>query len=199
MNNDGGDPPQPITDALQAAKKFATSLRPKDQAAVVTFATDAVLNQMLSTGHEQTASLIEALTIAPASEVGFTNTYEALATAALELRSERRNNDARRVIVLLTDGLPTTAGNDFDIVTETKTIAREIDEEGITIFAIGLGSGVDAQFVRDIASSEDNAFYAPTTEDLDNIYSEITSSLCESGTSQIDVIAKTRANFAPLR
>lgn len=199
MNNDGGDPPQPITDALLAAKKFAGSLRPKDQSAVITFATDAVLNQPLSTEHTTTAALIESLTIAAASEVGFTNTYDALIAAASELQSDRHNDDARRVIVLLTDGLPTTAADDFDIVTETKAAAEEIDGSGITIFAIGLGSGVDAAFVNAIASGEDNAFYAPTAEDLDSIYSEITSSLCESGTSQIDVIAKTRANFAPLR
>jgi len=198
MNNDGGDPPQPVTDALQAASTFASSLQEKDQVGVVTFATDAVVTRPLDTAYGQVAQSIRTLAIAPEAENGFTNTVEALRQARAELDSTRHNLDARRVLVLLTDGLPTVSG-DADVVTEAETLAQELNAAGVKIYAIGLGQDVDTQFIENIASDRTNAYLAPTGADLANIYSEITSSLCEAGAGEIEIIAKTDITFAPLR
>lgn len=198
MNNDGANPPQPVTDALAAASQFVRTLGENDRVAVVTFATQAAVTTQLTNLHGGVAATIPELSIAPAEESGFTNTVQALLTAQTELNSERHNIDARRVLVLLTDGLPTAAG-DEDVVAEAAATAQMLDDDDIEVYAIGLGQGVDATFIRQIASDPSNAYFAPTGADLMAIYAEITSSLCESGPTKIDVIAKTETNFAPLR
>lgn len=198
MNNDGGDPPQPVTAALEAASSFVSELDTDDQAAVITFASNASVRSQLSNTLFGSANTITSLRIDPGEEAGFTNTLQALILAQGELNSNRHNQDARRVLVVLTDGLP-TAPDDVDIIGPTIEQARVINQDGIEVYAIGLGANVDSNFIRQIATDESNAYFAPTGNDLQAIYSEITSALCESGPTKIDVIAKTGANFQPLR
>lgn len=198
MNNDGGTPPQPVTDALAAASDFAERLQEDDQVAVVTFATEAVLQNELTQDITTTAALINDLSIGAEAERGYTNTMAALRLAQAELDSTRHNPDARRVLVLLTDGLPTAPGRP-DVSGEAVAIAKELNESGIEIYTIGLGSDVNETFIREVASEESNAFLAPSRSDLDAIYSEITTSLCETGPTKIDVIAKTPTVFESLR
>ena len=198
MNNDGGDPPQPITDALAAAGQFVNGFKEKDQVAVVTFATEATLVTELTGLHSAVADSILNLGIDPVEESGYTNTVDALLVAQAELDSGRHNEDARRVLVLLTDGLPTVNG-DEDVVMEAEVVAGRLSDDTIEVYAIGLGDGVDYDFIKNIATSADKAYVAPSADDLQKIYSEITSSLCVVGPTKIDVIAKTKPNFAPLR
>lgn len=199
MNNDGGTPPQPITDTLAAAQEFVRGLSEDDQAAVVSFASTADVVATLSSSHTQTASAVNLLQIAPEEETGFTNTAAALDAAATELNSTRHNVDARKVLVLLTDGLPTGERDQEEIIAEVEAKAAELMSQGIRVYAIGLGQNVDLDFINNLVDDRANAFYAPTRSELSGIYSEITTSLCESGTAKIDVIAKTKANFTPLR
>lgn len=198
MNNDGGIPAQPISDALKAASIFAGSLQAPDQLGVVTFATQASVTTQLTDSYSSVANSVLALAIEPAEETGYTNTVAALEQAKAELASARHNPDARRVLVLLTDGLPTTKG-DADVISQAIVIAEELKVGGVEIYAIGLGEDVDTQFIQSIASDNSNAYFAPSGADLSKIYSEITSSLCEAGEGKIEVIAKTKTNFAPLR
>ncbi len=199
MNNDGGDPPQPVTDALLAAKQFVSTLKSEDKASVVTFASQAVTVSELSKNHQSTASIIGALTIAPSDEQGFTNTVAGINAAAAELASVRHGGDSRRAVVLLTDGLPTAPGDSTTILEETRLSAQTLIGEGVEVYAIGLGKGVDIPFIESLASSQEKAYSAPKAGDLEKIYKQITGSLCESGATRIDVIAKTGANFTPLR
>jgi len=203
MNNDSDNPPQPLTDALAAASTFAGNLNENDALGLVTFASEANLEVPLTKDFSLVANSIRNLSIAPAEESGFTNTVSALETTAAELNSSNHNIDARRVAVILTDGLPTDPDDDRQIVAEAEALADQLDLSGIEIYAIGLGEEVDHDFVRTLASTNDTAYFASTGSnletDLANIYSNITGALCETGPTKIDVIAKTTANFAPLR
>ena len=199
MDNDGGTPPQPVTDALQAAKNFAARLGEHDQASVITFASTATINGTLTNDHAATANLIERLSIAPAEQTGYTNTPALFKATQDELTSPRHSGDARRALVLLTDGLPTAKGDTVKILEETKLAAKQVSDSGVEVYVIGLGKGVDFDFIKSLAPDVNNAFVAPTGGDLDGIYKKITGSLCESGTTKIDVIAKTPTNFTPLR
>jgi Mg-chelatase subunit ChlD len=198
MNNDGGKPPEPVTSALSAAGQFVSTLKEENQVSVVTFATKAGVTTELTNLHGAVVNSILGLKIDSAEETGYTNTAMALEVAQNELNSERHNENARRVLVILTDGLPTGSG-DEDVISKAESIATRLNDDNIEIYAIGLGQGVDQSFVRNIASSESSAYFAPTGSDLEKIYSEITSSLCETGPTKIDVVAKTKPNFAPLR
>lgn len=198
MNNDGSNPPQPITKVLDSASTFASSLNANDQVSLITFASRAKLVTPMTKAQESVGKDILGLKIDPLEETGFTNTVEALTTAEAELNSERHNKDARRVLVLLTDGLPTAPKNE-DIVVKAEEVAKQLDESGIEVYAIGLGEKLDQQFIRDIASNVNNAYFSPTGEDLAKIYSEITSSLCEFGPTKIEIITKTKTSFAPIQ
>lgn len=198
MNNDNDVPPEPLTGALAAASTFAKNMQEADAVSLVTFATEASNQLSLTSQHEAVAEAILRLEINPEEETGFTNTAAALELAAAELNSSNHNDDARRVLVLLTDGLPTTSG-DEDIISLTEELAHQIDLSGVQIYAIGLGESVDRQFIRNVASLPENAYFAPSSDDLATIYANITSSLCETGPARIDIIAKTTANFTPLQ
>lgn len=194
MNNDGGDPPQPITDTLSAASSFVQQLQKNDQIAVVTFATDALVAGELSKSPDLVSDMINKLTIDPNEEQGYTNTAAALQVAQVELNSVRHNTDARRVIVLLTDGLPTSA-DDEKATNLAKQAAQLLRDDSIEVYAIGLGSGVNQEFIETISSTKETAYLAPSVEDLSQIYTDVTSSICVSGFPKIDVIAKGKTQF----
>jgi Mg-chelatase subunit ChlD len=199
MNNDNDIPPQPLTDALSAASSFAGNLEDKDQLSLVTFASSATLDSQLTAAYQAVSEQIKTLVIAPEEETGFTNTVSALQMAADELNSSNHNPDARRVLVLLTDGLPTDPNDERAIVTETEQLAEVLNANGIEIYTIGLGTNVASDFIRNVASTPEQAHFAPNSSDLEQIYATITDSLCERGPTRIDVIAKTKTNFTPLR
>lgn len=203
MNNDNENPPQPLTDALQAASTFATNLDKNDALSLITFASDAKLIQPLTKNLNNVSNTILSLSINPEEETGFTNTVSALQAAAKELNSDNHNQDARRVIVILTDGLPTDPDDERPIIEEAEQLANQIDLSGVSIYAIGLGEDLDRDFVRNIASTHQTAYFASTGKNLEadllDIYATITGAICETGPTKIDVIAKTTANFVPLR
>lgn len=203
MNNDNDIPPQPLTDALRAASTFAGNLSKNDKLSLVTFASNATLVQPLTSAVSTVSTAILNLSIDPEEEVGFTNTVQALEVAAQELNSENHNPDARRVMVILTDGLPTDEDDERPIVEEAEALADQLDLSGISIYAIGLGANLDQDFVRTIASTHKTAYFVQTGENLESdlakIYATITNDICETGPTKIDVIAKTTANFTPLR
>lgn len=198
MNNDQDAPPQPVTDALAAASAFVSGLQATDKVGIVTFASNATLNQELTSLHSSVSDLVLDLEIDPLEETGQTNTAAAFDIAAAELISARHSSNARRAFVLLTDGLPTAGGTD-EAVTAAQASAERMAESGADVYVIGLGQNVDETFVRSIASAQSNAYLAPSRSDLASIYARITDSLCEVGPTKIEVIAKPPVIFAPLR
>jgi cobalamin biosynthesis protein CobT len=124
----------------------------------------------------------------------------ALTLSNQELASPRSNPDARRVLILLTDGLPTAEEVDTEeLVAEVAESAETTSSNGIEIYAIGLGDNVDQAFLETVVTDPDHAYLAPDRSDLEAIYQEITTDLCEVGPPRIEIIAKTNTNFAPLR
>ncbi|MEL6802677.1 MAG: vWA domain-containing protein, partial [Bacteroidota bacterium] len=150
MNDDGGDPPQPVSDVLTAASAFIDRINEQDQVGVVTYATESALTFPLSSDKSQAISVVRNLAIAPAEEVGSTNTGDALAEAAAELNSLRHNPDARKVMVLLTDGLATAPSENPEEY--ALGIAEEVRVGDNEVYVIGLGARVNMDFVRQIAT-----------------------------------------------
>ncbi len=197
MNNDGNNPPEPITSVLEAASIFAGQLRSTDRVAVVTFASTAEVTTQLTGSAVTVAAAIKKLTINPKEETGNTNTGEGLSSAQAELNSARHNPDARSVVVLLTDGLAT--GPEKEPEEYAKQKAELLKNDGITLFTIGLGKSVNMDFLRTLASGPTFTYAAPTTDTLGGIYKTITDSICEDGAARIDVIPKVTKAFAPLK
>lgn len=194
MNNDGGNPPEPITSVLAAAYTFANELKGEnDQIGLITYATGASTTEELTRDNERVADVIKGLTISPNEETGVTNTGDALKRMEEELNSSRHNKDARKVAILLTDGLPTTPDEEPEQYAEVAATA--LKETGILLYTIGLGSNTNESFLRSIASDVDAYYRAPSTRELSDIYTAITKSICDDGPTVIEVIAKPRSSF----
>jgi Mg-chelatase subunit ChlD len=198
MNNDEPVPPQPLTDALAAANTFVSNLQPADRTGLVTFATEATLAQSLTPAHPSVQGAITTTVIDPAEEQGFTNTAAAITLAADQFRAGRTDASARQALVLLTDGLPTAAG-EAKAATAAISAATALSDQGVDVHVIGLGAGVDAAFIQSLVSQPAFAHLAPSRADLEDIYANVTASLCEIQPSKIEVIAKTPTSFAELR
>jgi Mg-chelatase subunit ChlD len=146
--------------------------------------------------------------------VQYTNMGDAFGVALEELTSNRHREDARKVIVFLTDGdvtrplNPKTGKADRDYATKYAVdMAKKAKDSDVTIYTIGFGDFFsktesverDVSLIKNLASSVDTYYEAPTIKDLERVYKEIASDLCEMGPARIDVITKTDTNFAPLR
>lgn len=195
MNNDQVEPPEPISSVLTAAEQFVGRLQERDQVALVTFATEAETVASLATP-SSVASQVSALAIDPAEEQGSTNTGDAFVRADELFVSTAKNQNARKVMVILTDGLATAPEEE----PEQYAIARaaELKATGVEVYAIGLGEQVNMDFVRAIASP-DAAYQALSRSQIDSIYQTITGAICEDGAAVIDIVPKTDSNFPTIR
>jgi Mg-chelatase subunit ChlD len=197
MNNDGGTPPEPITSVLTSAKSFVTRLRTNDQGGVVTYATNATLVEKLTSDTERLAGVVSKLSIDPKEERGSTNIGDAFKKMREELSSERHSEEARKVAILLTDGLATAPAKDPEIYAETE--AKALKDIGVTLFTIGLGAQANDEFLRNIASNNSQYYKAPSIRDLGGIYASITKDICEDGPTVIEIIPKAETSFTPLQ
>lgn len=197
MNNDQDDPPEPITSVLQAAESFVSRLRERDKAALVTFATEATTNIQLTNEIDRVEDTVNGLSIAPEEETGSTNTGDAFLRAQEELSSSRHNTNARKVMVILTDGLATAPDEEPEKYALEKAEALKADD--VEVYAIGLGQEVNMDFVRSVASGPEYAYQALSRTQVDRIYEEITGAICEDGPAIIDIIPKTETSFEKLQ
>ena len=197
MDSDGINPPQPLSSVLSAAQAFTTRMQVDDQVGVVTFATDAVVQIPLTNQLANASAVISKLSIAPKEQLGSTNQGAAFIQILQELNSPRHSTQARKVAILLTDGLATAPGKNPQIFALEN--AQKVKDAGINVFTIGLGKGVNMDFVKSLASTPSQSYQAITPKDVDAIYKMITASLCENGAAVIDIIPKTSASFTPLQ
>lgn len=197
MNNDGDNPPQPLTDVLGAGVSFVGRLKNGDQAGIITFASDAQIAQGLSPVGSGVGNTLLQLSIAPEEEQGTTNTAAVFKKAVEAFSAANGNPNARKVLVLLTDGLA-TAPEDKPEETAIQSAAA-LKRGNITIYTIGLGDKVNMDFLKKLATEPDFAYQAVDSSQVDDIYKTITSGLCESGPTRIDIIPKTDAFFTPLQ
>ena len=101
---------------------------------------------------------------------GGTNYQAAFQTALTELQSPRHRPAATPVIIFISDGGNT--GPDY-----TAALAA-LKAAGIHIVSVGMGPSVDANVMRQIATSQNDYFYAPTTTELSWVYSYVNHDLC---------------------
>lgn len=214
MAADGGDPPEPLESAKQAAAQFAELLRDRDQVGYFSYATlpSDPIEQSLVVAKNQAISSI--LTTRMGTDgTQYTNMGEAFRVAQAELLSSRAREEARKVIVILTDGdvtrpvNPETGERDIQYAANyAREAADEAKLAGITVYSIGFGdffanvSDVierDLDLIEDLASSPAQSFVAPTISQLQAVYRDIAEDICESGPARFDIIPRTYGHFAP--
>mgnify|MGYP003440433941 FL=1 len=212
MAADGGSPPEPLESAKQAAAQFVARLKDKDQVGYLSYATEpsSPIEQSLTQNRTLVEEAIQK-TILGIDGIQYTNIGDAIKTAAAELTSSRHNENARKVLVLLTDGDvtrpvdPATGKLDRSYAsTYALNAASEAKAQEISIYTIGLGKvfadetqevNRDVGLIQNIATDAAYYYTAPSIDDLSRVYQEISTSLCEDGASVIEVIAKPKTSF----
>lgn len=187
MDDDGIDPgpgpcqnqPQPICDAKQAAKSFLDNFNPDiDKAGLVSFSTTATLDEGLTSNINQVKNEIDSLTAGGRTAIG-----DGIQTANNELINNGRS-DVPWTQVLLTDGK-----NNEGI--DPLTAASNAAANNIVIYTIGLGSNIDSDILQQIANMTGGKNYtAPTSDDLFQIYNEISAEIFGERT---DIIGARRS------
>lgn len=216
MAADGGNPPEPLESAKQAAKSFVDIMRKGDLIGYLSYATNPSnpMEQTLTSNHNEVLNSIQRTAMGK-DGVQYTNMGDAFVMAHQELTSLRHREDARKVIVFLTDGdvtrpiNPETGEADREYAANyALEKAKEASNDDIIVYTIGFGDFFsevnedverDVDLIKNLASSERNYYEAPTVVELREVYKKIANDICESGPARVDVITKTDTNFAPLR
>lgn len=199
MNDDGDDPPQPLTDAKNAAIDFVLRLTERDRTGLITFATNSSVKQKFTSQHNLTKFAIESIEILPEEETGSTNIGDSIKDAVDELKMQNKaiieqETKTRKVIILLTDGkanVPVDPGGEVYALEQ----ARIAKENNLSIYTIGLGDKINFDFLKNIASIDKNGgtkqfFSASESKELSLIYSQISESICERGPAIIEIIPR---------
>ena len=151
-----------LADAKTAAKRFVDLLNSSvDRSGLASFASGASLDQGLTFNQGAVKTAIDGL-----SAGGLTAIGAGIGVANTELITNGRS-DATHVEILLSNGGENQG-------TDPIARANEAAAAGITIYTIGLGSLVNEQTLKDIASiTGGNYYYAPSSSQLEEIYQDI--------------------------
>lgn len=137
-----------------------------DQVAVTAFAGSTNIVSTLSSNGDDVISDINSLDPETRFEDSGTNITRAVQTAQQLLGNSISNRQAP-VLILLSDGQHNFPG------TGPVAQANEAKLQGIRIITIGLGRNADQQTLRDMASQTSDYYFAPTADDLEDVYLEI--------------------------
>jgi len=143
----------PLSNSVQAAKQFISTLEANDLVGIISFADRATTIQDLTSDRSMTEQALDNLVA-----VGNTALYDALVEASAMLK----NRSERRVIILLTDGQ--------DSGISQFTFDQAVNESvrwTIPVYPIGFGSGVDQIELEKIAKLTGG--YAQTNPDSNEL------------------------------
>jgi Ca-activated chloride channel family protein len=144
-----------------AATGFVDNLSSPDEAAAISFASSASLDQELTTNYQAVKDAINAYTAG-----GGTSIAAGITAGENELlNGTNATMGASKVMIVLSDGQSNASA--------AISAANAAKANGIRIFTIALGAGAATSLLEDIATSPDDAFVAPDAADLDTVYAEI--------------------------
>jgi len=191
MRSESSNPPEPLNTVKKTAEDFVSKLKDVDQVSIISFGTEASVDSILSPIKEMSFSAIRSLSIGSTTASQQTNIGEGLFKSFEELSGERSRSDSKKVIVLLTDGLPTepkmSGQPDYPKI-YSESVANQIRNAGIDLYAIGLGSEVSSGFLNNLTMDNSRYFLAPNKETLSSIYNNIVSAICPRKPNSIQII-----------
>lgn len=177
-----------IGNAKQSAKSFIEVLQKEQQnrVSLITFAKTAAVTVPLTNNYASIDTAINAITLED-----WTCTKCALEAADGELAASGRP-DAKKVIVLLTDGKANTGGAGGNGTTpdkiqqaeqaaiQTLTNARTQD---LLVYAIGIGNDVNPSFLQQLAQIGGGAYYFASSpieinDQFTSVYTSLNTTIC---------------------
>lgn len=199
MASDSIDPPQPLTDVKNAATLFVNQLSESDKVGVVSYAdtSSSPIDSELTSDFTKAKDAILSIKIGTEG-LQQTNIGDGLAKALLEFGSERYDTASRKIIIMLTDGLPTRplkAGDEKYPETFASKISEEAKTSGVQLYTIGLGTNVNQDYLKSLASSPDYHFATVSSKNLGDIYKQIATSICKDTPTSIEIIPIVQKSF----
>jgi len=156
--------PNRLDHAKEASKNVIDLLQSFDRAAVVEFAGSAWIQQDL-TGDK--AVLKQSIDNTPVSPWDGTAIGLAL-SKSIEILESKSDAGRQKVILLLSDG-----GDNRWSSSEILQQAKKAKEQGIRIYCVGLGSGVDQDLLKNISNITQAGYsFSPTMEELEEMMFE---------------------------
>ena len=169
---------QAYTDARAACTNFIRALKfgpTNDQAGLASYNPTATLNRQLTNNGpaiEQAVNLLGPATNGTCISCG-------LLTGQNELTSVRHRSNSLPVLVLMSDGLP----HDFDSPSNALYNATQIKNAGTRVFTVGLGTGVDAALMANMASSPSDFMFTTNSAQLAELFERISTIICRPPTN----------------
>jgi len=157
LDRSGSMEGRPLVESKRAIGQFLQVLGRRDRASLITFNEEVRVRASFGTSRNQVRARTD--------EVA-TGGDTALRDAIVRAASRLGNIEApRRAMVVITDGRDTASG-----ISSTEVL-QALREAGGRCFTVGLGSGINASFLRQVAEAGDGSFFrAPSPEDLTEVY-----------------------------
>jgi len=193
MKSEGNNPPEPFTTVKETAKNFIKNLSDNDRVGIISFGTNAFQESPLSADKQALIKTIDSFNLATGTKEQQTNIGEGLSLASGQLGSVDSQSGSKKVLILLTDGIPTEPRNSQQNYPRlyAESIAQQIISSGTIIYTIGLGKDVNEGILKTIAGDSSRYFFAPTKETLSSVYSKIGTALCDRKPNAITIIYRT--------
>ena len=152
-----------IVAARAAANAFVNALHlPDDQVGIVTFNATASFTSRLSGNAAALHAAINQISTAPGTRID-----TGLDLAIQLLAGPERKASNTPVVIVMTDGLQTVEPE------RPQQLASHLRSSGVVVYAIGLGSDVDAAYLVRLAGDSSRIKLSPTAAELTAIYLEI--------------------------
>lgn len=173
-------PQQPlraVKDGVQALTDYLLALESPDQLGVADYATDApsAYVHILTENLQAIPDKLYSEQVSHWGQVS-TNIGAGMGQAFSELQSSRARNAAKKIMVVLSDGVANTGDDGMGGKDFARWQAERAADEGIIIYAISVGDGVDRAFMQELAAiGRGQEFYAhgnpeEYTEELQAIF-----------------------------
>ena len=160
LDRSGSMEGRPLAESKRAIKTFLKSLGRRDRAALITFDDEVRLRVPFGTAREEVISRTEETRTG-----GDTALRDAIIRASARLDSTEA---PRKAMIVLTDGRDTASDASLE------RALQALRQDGWRCFTIGLGSEVNASFLRRVAEAGDGSYFrAPEPEDLTDVYRRI--------------------------
>ncbi len=170
-----------IEGAKQAAHTFVNEIDLSvHRVALVTFSTTAHLDLAFSHDAAELGEAIDRVTVPQ----GQTNIADAIDIAFAEISGNARQQSTH-ALVLLSDGFPNRPNPDPGAAALASADTAKL--AGVRIVTVGLGRVVDLHetLLRQLASCEDDYYYSPTAEGLEDLYTEIAAAVARTTVREV--------------
>jgi hypothetical protein len=186
-----GDTHTKLYYAKLAAQNFLTKLKTSDRVGLSSFESVSILNKGLTSDFTAVSLAINSLNYG-----GSTNLMGGINKATTEIVSHG-NVTHTYVMIVLTDGVANYWDNYHGSQNErlgcqyAEGKAQEAKEQNIKIFSIGLGShtSLNETLLQHIQTN--GYYYAPSAQDLDNIYQSIADQILSSVSYDVVLVQVT--------